>query len=168
MWGRRAELGVDRAAGWPRRCPDAERVDGKVVRGIGGIGGIGGSRGSILLEVPDGAEAYAMWHHLAEAGYAPTWCPGPGGSRRKKCPLVSRGDCPLVERADLVISTLDNWEPFRSVLLAQARRYPRTPVVIDAATKSDERLAPLAGGYRRTMLPRSIPSMLATVRETLA
>jgi len=58
------ELGRDLAAAWApcRPVPDADRE---------------AVRSRVLVEIPDGAKAWALWLLLGREGYVVTWCPGP-------------------------------------------------------------------------------------------
>jgi hypothetical protein len=132
---RRKLLGRDHARRWNHRngVPD-------------------GVRRHVLIEEPDVAEAFASWCLLDGHGYAASWCPGPVGPPRGRCPLVESGRCGLVEDADLVVTSLGlHREPCRDVVAAIRAVYPEKPVVIEAPQQLLERWAPLFGGCWTSM-----------------
>ncbi len=156
MCDAQAELGRDRAAVWttPRRSPDA---------------GLKAPRARVLLEIPNGADAWTLWRLLAEAGYAAAWCPGPDRSRDRCCPLVTEGCCPLMDDADVVISALGPpVEPWRAVLKSQGLHYPGKPVVVGASAGDAVRLGPLPIGCRSLHAPLSGGPVLRVLESALA
>jgi hypothetical protein len=87
-------------------------------------------RPRILLESPDGAEAYAVWKLLHRRGYGFSWCPGPRDDA-EECALARTGQCPLVDTADAVVSTLDlSTSCCRAVAMELDRVAVGIPVVV--------------------------------------
>lgn len=151
----RAELGRDHAAEWGPPHLDHES-------------GEPDARARVLVEVPDGAEASALWQALGKAGYAVSWCPGPERARGRSCPLVTRGICPLMDEADVVLSALGSpVEPWRAVLEAQVRHHPDTPVVIGASAVDAARLKSLPTGCRHIRSPLTVGSVLGALEDAL-
>lgn len=156
MWARRGEaLGSDRARHW------GSLHDGPP-------GSAGGSNQRVLLEMDDPAEAWASRQVLVRAGYEVTWCPGPGGSPKRSCPLVTRGACPLVDGADAVISKLAvDHDRSRQVLDAHARHDPVPPVVVSCtALKARSWSSPLHG-LQALAAPLTSTNLLSAVGAAL-
>jgi hypothetical protein len=123
----------------------------------------------VLIEEPDGAEAFAYWSLLTDNGYEVEWCPGPGRPSEGQCPLVSSRHCELVERADVVVSSLgiDN-EPSRNVLGALRRLHPETPVIVEASRREFTRRADLFEGNSILRSPVTAAVLLDSVEGVLA
>jgi hypothetical protein len=123
----------------------------------------------VLLEVPDGAEAFSYWRFLTDKGYEVEWCPGPEGPPARRCPLVTSGHCELVERADVVVSALGlDRETCRNVVETRGRLHPETPVVVQASRKDFARWGRLLEGNRPLRTPVSRRSLLDSVEDALA
>lgn len=145
-------LGADRAKNWGP-VDDARP------------GPVGASPQRVLLESPDGAEAWAARRILGRAGYDVAWCPGPQGSPRWSCPLVTSGSCPLVEHADAVVSSLPvDEERSRRVLDALAARRPTIPVVV-SCTAHQARSWPLSW---HVLQPLTLPITGTKLRAAVA
>jgi hypothetical protein len=123
----------------------------------------------VLIEEPDGAEAFAYWHLLRDNGYVVEWCPGPKSPLGGRCPLVSCGHCELVERADVVVSSLgiDN-APSRNVLGALRDLHPEIPVIVGASRREFARWAPLFEGNSVLRTPVTAAALLDSVEGVLA
>jgi DNA-binding NtrC family response regulator len=123
----------------------------------------------VLIEEPDGAEAFAYWHLLTDKGYSVQWCPGPGGPTRGRCALVSTGQCQLVEEADVVVSALGiDHKSSRDVLGAIRRLHPETPVVIQASRREFSRWADLFDGESDLRIPVTGRALLDSVEGAVA
>jgi hypothetical protein len=123
----------------------------------------------VLIEDPDGADAFAYWRLLTDNGYEAQWCPGPEGHLGGRCPLLTSGHCDLVEHADVVVSSLgiDN-VPSRKIVGAIKRLYPKKPVVIQASQREVERWANLMDGSRVLPTPVTRRALLGSVEGVLA
>ena len=151
---RRKPLGRDFARRWPRRDESPE----------------GEPRGArVLIEEPDGAEAFAYWSLLTDNGYEVEWCPGPGRPSEGPCPLVFSRHCELVERADVVVSSLGiDHEPCRDVLGAIRRLHPETPVIVQATQREFTRWGDLFEGNWTLRAPVTGRALLDSVQGVLA
>ena len=122
----------------------------------------------VLVEVDDGAEAFARVRVLEAAGYHVSWCPGPDGHPARRCPLVHEGTCPLVDAADVVVTALRlHHESTRDVLDALARTKPDLPVVVEAAGPAAERWSAAVGDRTVVCAPTSSTELVAAVGEAL-
>ncbi|HXW34480.1 MAG TPA: response regulator [Acidimicrobiales bacterium] len=131
--------------------------------------GFESERSRVLVETPDGAEAYAYWHLLTDNGYNVEWCPGPGGSTHRSCALVASGSCPLVDRADVVVSALGlERRSSREVLEAIRRSRPQTPVVTQAPKPQFERWPEVVGGTEHLRTPVTGPALLRSVADVIS
>lgn len=154
MARRPEKLGTDRARGWG------------LVANLPGWSSRRPSR--VLIEVDDGAEAFARLRVLEAAGYHVSWCPGPDGHRGRRCPLVSEGSCPLVDDADVVVTALGlHHAATRDVLAALARARPELPVVVEAPAPSAERWADAVGDRAVICAPTSSTELVAAVADAL-
>ena len=151
---RRKPLGRDFARRWPRTGVSLE----------------GAPRGArVLIEEPDGAEAFAYWSLLTDNGYEVEWCPGPGRPSHGQCPLVSSGHCELIEHADVVVSSIGiDHEPCRDVLGAIRRLHPETPVIVEATQREFTRWGDLFDGNWALRTPVTGDALLGSVRDVLA
>lgn len=151
---RRKPLGRDFARRWPRRVGSLE-------------GEQQGAR--VLIEEPDGAEAFAYWSLLMDNGYEVEWCPGPGRPSEGPCPLVASGHCELVEHADVVVSSLGvHYEPCRDVLGAIRRLHPETPVIVETTRGEFTRWGDLFDGSWELRAPVTRQALLGSVHDVLA
>ena len=122
----------------------------------------------VLVEVDDGAEAFARVRVLEAAGYQVSWCPGPDGHPARRCPLVTEGACPLVDAADVVVTALRLHDrSAREVLAALARARPELPVVVEAPASSAEQWAADIGDRAVVYAPTSSTELVAAVGEAL-
>ena len=122
----------------------------------------------VLLEVDDGAEAFARLRVLERAGYHVSWCPGPDGHPTRRCPLVTEGSCPLADDADVVVTALRlHHDSTREVLGALARAKPELPVVVEATAPSAKRWAAAVGDRPVVYAPTSSTELVAAVGEAL-
>ena len=122
----------------------------------------------VLVEVGDGAEAFARLRVLEAAGYHVSWCPGPDGHPARRCPLVTDGSCPLVDAADVVVTALRlHQASTRDVLDAIARARPDLPVVVEATAPSAARWADAVGDRPVICAPTSSTELVAAVGEAL-
>jgi len=154
MWSHRKPLGRDFARRWARRAG----TPGTAPRGK-----------RVLIEEPDGAEAFAYWRLLTDDGYSVEWCPGPEGPTGGRCPLVSSGHCDLLEHADAVVSSLGiDHEESRKILEAMRRLHPETPVVVQASQREFGRWSHLFDGDRALRTPVTGQALLETVEEAVA
>ena len=123
----------------------------------------------MLIEEPDGAQAFAYWQLLTDNGYSVDWCPGPQDPLGGKCPLVSCGRCELVERADVVVSSLGIDDgPSRKVLEALSDVHPETPVIVEASRREFTRWATLVEKNSVLRAPVTAPVLLDSVEDALA
>jgi len=153
MWLRRKLLGRDLARHWAHRAGDTDQ-EPRATR--------------VLLEESDGAEAFAYWRLLSDAGYQVEWCPGPEGPLGGRCPLVSRGRCELVERADVVVSSLGiDEQPCRDVLDAIRRMHPETPVIVQASRREFTRWSDMFEGNSVLRTPVTGRALLDSVESVL-
>jgi len=126
------------------------------------------NRSTVLLEVPDGAEAVAYWRLLTENGYEVEWCPGPERVPSRRCPLVTSGQCELLERADVVVSALGlNEKSCRRVVEARDRLYPEKPVVTQASRSDFVRWESLVEGDQPLPTPVDGKALLQSVEDAL-
>jgi DNA-binding NtrC family response regulator len=154
MRARKKLLGTDQSRPWKER--DATE-------------GVAPPRPRVLVEEPDGAEAFALWRLLEDDGYDVSWCQGPEGRPRRQCALVTAGSCELVENADVVVSSLGlSEERCRDVLEAVRRLHPETPLVVEASRPSIERWAPLFEGNWVLHTPVTAQTLRDSVRRVLA
>ena len=114
----------------------------------GGAIGAGHPRPRVLIEEPDVVEAYASWRLLEENGYEVSWCPGPAGSRPRRCPLVTSGLCDLVCNADVVVTSLAlDSKCSRDVVSAHRYLHPETPFIIEAPAEALTLWEPVFEGH---------------------
>ena len=115
-------------------------------------------------------EAYASWRLLEEHGYEVSWCPGPAGSRPRRCPLVACGLCDLVLYADVVVTSLAlDSKRSREVVAAHRYEHPETPFIIEAPAEALTLLAPLfEGRWGATRMPVTKRTLLDSVEFALA
>ncbi len=154
MRSQRRVLGRDFTRGWARRATTGDA----------------GPRGTkVLVEEPDGAEAFAYWHLLTDNGYSVAWCPGPDGPTGGRCALVATGHCKLVEEADVVVSSLGiDHESSRDILQEIRRLHPETPVVIQASRREFTRWADLFDGESDLRVPVTGRALLDSVEQAVA
>jgi hypothetical protein len=154
MARRPEELGRNYARSW------GVRVDST------GLSAKGSPR--VLLEVDDGAEAFARLRVLEAAGYHVSWCPGPDGHPARRCPLVCDGACPLVDTADVVVTSLRlHRASTRDVLDALARSRPELRVVVEATAPSAAQWAETVGDRPVLYAPTSSTDLVAAVGDAL-
>jgi len=136
----------------------------------GGTSGAGDPRPRVLIEEPDVTGAFASWRLLEDNGYEVSWCPGPAGSRPRRCPLVTSGQCDLVRDADVVVSSLDlDHESSRKVVSAVKYLHPETPVIIQASQQALAEWAPVFEGRWGAMwMPVTERTLLDSVEFALA
>lgn len=152
MWPRRSTLGHDYAHSWT--------VDHPVVRSR--------ARPRVLLEVGDGAEAFARVRVLERHGYDVAWCPGPPDALGSRCPLVSGTSCPLTDWADVVVTSLGvNHPAGREVLEATRRERPGLPVVVEASRDEGEEWSALLQGHRVLRMPVTTEALLDAVGDAV-
>jgi hypothetical protein len=154
MWNHRW-LGRDFARHWHPR---------------GGAIGAGHPRPRVLIEEPDVVEAYASWRLLEENGYEVSWCPGPAGSRPRRCPLVACGLCDLVCYADVVVTSLAlDSKSSREVVSALRYLHPETPFIIEAPAEALTQWAPrFERRWGATRMPVTKRTLLDSVEFALA
>lgn len=154
MWNHRW-LGRDFARHWHPR---------------GGAIGAGHPRPRVLIEEPDVVEAYASWRLLEENGYEASWCPGPAGSRPRRCPLVASGLCDLVLYADVVVTSLGlDSKCSREVVCALRYLHPETPFIIEAPAEALALWAPVfEGRWGATRMPVTKRTLLDSIEFALA
>ncbi|HEY5025207.1 MAG TPA: hypothetical protein VII76_09540 [Acidimicrobiales bacterium] len=115
-------------------------------------------------------EAYASWRLLEENGYEVSWCPGPAGSRPRRCPLVTSGLCDLVCYADVVVTSLAlGTKSSRDVVSAHRYLHPETPFIIEAPAEALTLFAPLfESRWGATRMPVTNRTLLDSVEFALA
>jgi hypothetical protein len=115
-------------------------------------------------------EAYTSWRLLEENGYEVSWCPGPAGSRPRRCPLVTSGLCDLVCYADVVVTSLAlDSKCSREVVSALRYLHPETPFIINAPAEVLTLYAPLfEERWGATRMPVSKRTLLDSVEFALA
>lgn len=118
----------------------------------------------VLIEVPDGAEAFARVRLFRNRGYDVTWCPGPDGEGT--CPLVHDHHCPLVDWADVVVTCLGmEHESARDVLAAVEQARPDLPVVVETTRPLSEKWEDLLRGTAVVTMPTTSQQLLDTVER---
>ncbi|HUO48133.1 MAG TPA: hypothetical protein VMU09_04790 [Acidimicrobiales bacterium] len=162
----RRQLGGDHTRGWVRAGDGRARGHARPGWAEPAAGGPEGPR--VLIESDDGAEATALVRVLERQGYRCAWCPGPGTTDARDCPLVRDGCCPLVEGADAVVSTLSlEHAGCRQVLAAMARSSPATPVVLAATPAGASRWSHHLTGRRVLQLPLTARGLLDALDAAL-
>lgn len=141
-------LGEDHASGW--------NVEHPVVATR--------TRRRVLVEVPDGAEAFARVSLFRRNGFDVTWCPGPDGEG--PCPLVHDGFCPLVGWADVLVTCLElDDERSRDVLHAVEEARPDLPVVVETTRPLSEKWASILRATNVVTMPTTSERLLETVNR---
>lgn len=122
-------------------------------------------RPRVLIELPDSDRGLDLAAAISRAGCAVGICRGPdaGADPATRCPLHKLQPCVAVEGADLVVTALDlRTEEGRGVLRGLRRRYPNTPLVVEATVEESLELDELLAGC--TVLPvGSEPERVADV-----
>jgi CheY-like chemotaxis protein len=122
----------------------------------------------VLLEVADGAEAFARVRLLERHGYDAAWCPAPPEALGSRCPLVAGEGCPLTDWADVVVTSLGVDHPGgREVLEAVRRLRPELPVVVEATKHDLANWPQLLDGHRILTRPTTPPALLQAVEGVL-
>lgn len=136
----------------------------------GGGGRTGrGDRPRVLVEVPGG-----RWHAQAEAsaaGLEVVACPGPGGARRRRCPVLDGRPCPLASAADVIVAShVPDEDDWRRVVEAHAELHPGVPVCVEprAGRPSGSRPLPAGGGTGVTVAEDDDPHEVVAVVDRLA
>lgn len=89
----------------------------------------GGAR--VLIEATDWSAREALALTLAQEGFRPLSCPGPGGADAR-CSLAAGAGCPAAEQADVIVHALGAGDPRnREVLSALRRQLPQIPVIVE-------------------------------------
>ena len=121
----------------------------------------------VLIEHADESAGLALAAILREAGFAVAVCPGP--EQPDRCPLTGPEGCAVAHGADAVVSSLGLERPeTREVLLALRARYPKTPLVVEVATKPEPEWRYLVKGCELVVTPVAPEELVAVVRRALA
>ncbi|MEZ5169291.1 MAG: hypothetical protein R3A49_00920 [Acidimicrobiia bacterium] len=125
-------------------------------------------RPRVLIEHHGVAESEVVARILGEAGYVVATCEGPDASHGTACTMSKTGDCSLVDEADLVYHGLRvSDEVNREVLASIRRRYPDTPVIVEAAGPTLERYAEELEGFTTVAFPATSAGILRAVEAEL-
>lgn len=107
----------------------------------------GHERPRIVVENVGRAERFVEKSLLEEAGYDVVTCGGPRELTGERCPLPSGGSCPAVADADVLISSFRAQDPQGTEILgAIRRRYPDTPLIVEAPPAAVDSLGEVLEG----------------------
>jgi hypothetical protein len=119
----------------------------------------------ILVEHPDGAEAWALAEILTRSGFDVRACPGPGSCGRAEtvCPLLVGERCALVQGADAVVSSsrVANSE---AIVRALGAARPELPVFVEVPRPRSERYLELEELGRILPFPARPDEVVARLR----
>jgi hypothetical protein len=122
----------------------------------------------ILIEHPDGAEAWALAEILSRSGFDVRSCAGPGpcGRGETVCPLLVGEQCALVEGADAVVSS-SRVAGSEMIVRAMAVARPELPVFVEVPRPRSRRYLQLQEAGRILPFPAQPDEVVARVREAV-
>jgi DNA-binding NtrC family response regulator len=87
----------------------------------------------VVVENEDFAERFVARKILEEAGFDVVGCGGPAELAGSRCPLTVGEDCAAIRDADVVVSSFRvEGSQGAEILASIRRRYPETPVIVEA------------------------------------